>query len=82
MYVGVDSVLGWCKCKTDELDEVCDEECRAENSDRLELHCPEPPLEPFIRITDRADSSGVKRVKVSFILIDISGIGSFVKNRI
>lgn len=62
-YIGVDTTLGMCKCKTDELSQICDEECIAEQEDRLELHCPEPPLEPFIRITGRK-SNGVKTIVV------------------
>jgi hypothetical protein len=63
-YIGVDTTLGMCRCKTDELSEICDEECIENQKDRLTLHCPEPPLEPFIRIT-ATDPNGNKNIVVS-----------------
>ena len=60
-YLGVDLLLGLCKCRTDNLNEICDEECRTAQYNRLQLYCPEEPLEPFLRVTE---ASGATRVRL------------------
>ena len=59
-YLGLDRLLGLCKCRTDNLNEICDEECRAAQRNRLQWFCPETPLPSFIRITGSAGDIQVR----------------------
>lgn len=49
-YLGYDRLLGMCKCKVDDLNAVCDYECRQAQKDRITLTCPERPQEPYITV--------------------------------
>ena len=55
-YLGVEKLLGLCKCRTDNLNEICDEECRDAQRDTLQLFCPEEPFQPLIRVTSSGDT--------------------------
>ena len=63
-YLGLDRLLGLCKCRTDNLNEICDEECRAAQRNRLQWFCPETPLPSFIRITGSAGDIQVRAAVV------------------
>ncbi len=39
---GVDKVLGLCECLVDDLDTVCDVECRTRQKETIKFVCPDP----------------------------------------
>ena len=49
-YLGYDSILGLCKCKVDDLEEVCDVECRLAQRYSLSFICPSNNIEPFVEV--------------------------------
>lgn len=51
-YLGVDKILGLCKCKVDDLEELCDLECRLAQRYSLSFVCPASPIEPFVEVRD------------------------------
>jgi hypothetical protein len=51
-YLGYYSLLGICTCKTEDLEEVCNLECRKAQENRVQVVCPEEPDEPYIKILD------------------------------
>ena len=42
-YLGYDQTLSLCKCKVDDLQEICDLECRLAQRNRITLVCADPP---------------------------------------
>lgn len=42
--VGYDKQLGLCKCKVDDLEDVCDRECRNKQRNRVTIVCSDPAL--------------------------------------
>ena len=69
--MGYDSLLGLCKCKTDDLEEVCDQVCRLKQRMRVSIHCPEQPLEGFVRVEneDRTPKVTVFTLKQYFMFM-------------
>ncbi len=55
-YVGYDRNLGLCLCKVDDLQDICDEECRIAQRNRVQLTCDGD--DPYVEITD--DSQDVQ----------------------
>ena len=51
-YLGTDQLLGLCKCEVDDLEEICDLQCRLAQRYSLSFICPPSPLEPFIEVRD------------------------------
>lgn len=46
-YVGFDRQLGLCKCRVDDLENICDKKCRRQQKNRIEHVC---AREPYIQI--------------------------------
>lgn len=44
--------MGMCLCKTDDLEELCNLECRIAQRYRVSFKCSEPPLEPHLVLRD------------------------------
>lgn len=51
-YVSFDRLMGMCLCKTDDLEELCNLECRIAQRYRVSFKCSEPPLEPHLILRD------------------------------
>ena len=66
-YVGYEKNLGLCKCKVDDLEKVCDLECRVQQRNRVTWHCPSLPLSPYIRISNRDGSVNVSPTPIFFL---------------
>ncbi|XP_013391352.1 uncharacterized protein LOC106159584 [Lingula anatina] len=56
-FVSVDPYLGLCSCKVDDLEAICDPECRYKQRFTLSMVCPALPEKPYIAVTDPADGS-------------------------
>ncbi|RUS80256.1 hypothetical protein EGW08_011985, partial [Elysia chlorotica] len=52
VYVGFDRNLGLCLCQTDDLEEICDLECRLAQQWQLTLTCSSAPLVPHVTVRD------------------------------
>ena len=65
-YVGYDRLLGLCLCKVDDLEALCDEECRLAQYNRIQFICAET-LDPFIRVTDSNGNYVVSERKFHYI---------------
>ena len=63
-YVGVDTLLGFCICKSDDLEDLCDLECRTAQRQRITFHCPENQEDSFLRIKS---NDGSVLVRLSMI---------------
>lgn len=50
-YAGVERLIGLCKCVTEDIDDICDLNCRLKQRNTILFHCPEN-LYPFISIKD------------------------------
>ena len=48
--LGYDKVTGICKCKVQDLEQVCDASCRSENKLKIQLVCSYP--ENYLKVTD------------------------------
>ncbi|PIK35706.1 hypothetical protein BSL78_27462 [Apostichopus japonicus] len=59
-YIGYDSTLSLCKCNVDDLQEICDLECRLAQRNRIEMVCDDPP---YMRVT-YPDDVGTVQVPV------------------
>ncbi|CAH1789583.1 unnamed protein product [Owenia fusiformis] len=55
-YIGFDALLGLCKCKVDDLELICDLECRIAQRMRIKLVCPQRP-EPSYIVVSNSDNS-------------------------
>lgn len=62
-YVSFDRLMGMCLCKTDDLEELCNLECRIAQRYRVSFKCSEPPLEPHLVLRD-ANNTIVVRTSV------------------
>jgi hypothetical protein len=51
-YVGFDRGLGLCLCSADDLEEICDLECRKKSQYQMTFVCAGTPLEPYIHLRD------------------------------
>lgn len=60
--MGFEKELGICKCKQEDLEDICDRECRLKQKDTLVLVCKNPPV---IQVNSRSGS--VNAVNTSLI---------------
>ncbi|XP_062603182.1 uncharacterized protein LOC134264959 [Saccostrea cucullata] len=66
-YVSFDRLMGMCLCKTDDLEELCNLECRIAQRYQVSFKCAEPPLEPHIILRDK-NNTIMKEYAVSGLL--------------
>ena len=70
-YVGYDRLLGLCLCKVDDLEALCDEECRLAQYNRVQFICAET-LDPFLRVTDSNGNYVVSKTDFNYILFQVA----------
>lgn len=68
-YTGYDRLLGLCLCAMDDLEEICDEECRIGQYDRILFVCSET-VDPYVRVTYPNGSVAVSTKKNTEIVFD------------
>lgn len=56
--MGYDRTTGICLCKADNLEEICNLECRVKQKLRVGFVCAKKPEEPYIRILN-ADNTEI-----------------------
>lgn len=63
-YVGVDKVLGLCICSVDNLEEICDLECRSRQRNIIQFVCPDPLVSntSYIRLVVKTFRRIVKKL--------------------
>ncbi len=59
-----------CKCGVEDKDEICDDECILNQKDRLSFHCPEDPMDPFLRVKKR--NGDIEVSYTIFILLHVT----------
>ena len=52
-FITYDRLLGFCICLVDDLEELCDEECRNTQRNRITFSCP-GSQDPYIDVQDRS----------------------------
>lgn len=63
-YVSFDRLMGMCLCKTDDLEEICNPECRIAQRYSVSFKCSEPPLEPHVILRDSNSTIVVIKLKL------------------
>jgi hypothetical protein len=61
-------MMGMCLCKTDDLEEICNPECRIGQRYSVSFKCSEPPLEPHLIVRDSNNTIMVRKLKFLMIV--------------
>lgn len=73
-YLGIDQILGLCKCRVDDLEEICDVECRLAQRYSISFICPASPNEPFLEVRN---VRGEVQVSTSSMLMYLMGLALY-----
>ena len=65
-FISVNYDISLCVCATDDLEALCDLQCRRAQKDTIGFYCPDTPALPYIGIKESDGTISVSSILLSF----------------